>query len=98
MQAACRKPAAWMLCVLLAVGVFFSAWFLVRETRHTCTGDACPVCAGLQAAARRLKAGARPAAPTVAAPVLRRARPLEAGPVRTRPGTTLVDCKIRLDN
>ena len=49
-----RKIAAWTLSVLLAVGVLFSAWFLAREIRHACTGQSCPVCACLQAAARQL--------------------------------------------
>lgn len=98
MNAARRKPAAWVLCALLAVGILLSAWFLVREIRHTCTGESCPVCAGLQAAARRLNAGARAVSPAVPAPPVHRAAPLAGGPVRGRPGVTLVEHKVRLDN
>lgn len=98
MKAACRKIAAWVLCVLLALGIFLSAWFLVREIRHACTGEACPVCAGLQAAAQRLRSGTRPASPAGMTPAVHRAEPAVWAPVRTRPGATLVEHKIRLDN
>lgn len=98
MKAVRRKLAAWALCALLAVGVLFSGWFLVQEIRHTCIGSACPVCAGLQAAAQRLKSGARPAAAGTPAPVLHRAAPSADGPVLARPGITLVAHKVRLDN
>lgn len=98
MKAVRRKTAAWALCVLLAVGLFLSAWFVVREVRHLCTGENCPVCAGMQAAAQRLKSGARPAAPATLNPAVRRPAVVAGGVVRLRPGTTPVDCKVRLDN
>ncbi|EFB77624.1 hypothetical protein SUBVAR_04034, partial [Subdoligranulum variabile DSM 15176] len=37
-----RRLTAWAFCVLLAAGLLVSAWFLVREVRHTCTGADCP--------------------------------------------------------
>lgn len=98
MPAVRRKPLAWALCVVLAAGLLFSAWFLAQEVRHTCTGAHCPVCACLQAAARQLHGGARPSARSAGA--LTRFRRVEAPgqAVMARPGSTLVDRKIRLDN
>lgn len=93
-----RTFTAWAFCALLAAGLLLSALFLAGRTRHICTGGDCPVCACLQAAARQLHAGGRPAARAGAAaltfaPVLWLGRP-----VRTRPGATLVTHKVRLDN
>lgn len=94
-----RKIAAWTLSVLLAVGVLFSAWFLAREIRHACTGQSCPVCACLQAAARQLKNGAGPAAHAAAVcSAVFGAVLLSGGAVQYLPGTTPVACKVRLDN
>lgn len=98
MHRALRRLAAWALCVLLAVGILVSAWFLAREIRHDCTGADCPVCACLRVAARQLRAGGHPAAAAaVAAAVFGVIRVL-GGTVRKGHGTTPVDCKVRLDN
>lgn len=99
MQSIRRRLAGWVLCALLAAGVLVSAWFLVREVRHTCTGADCPICACLQWAARQLRSGARPASAAAAAltAAFAAVRVLGGG-TRSLPGATLVARKVRLDN
>lgn len=99
MQTIRHRLTAWVLCALLAAGILGSAWFLVREVRHTCTGAGCPICACLQGAVRQLRSGARPASAAAAAltAAFAAVRVLGGG-VRRLPGTTLVARKIRLDN
>ncbi|UWP67148.1 hypothetical protein NQ490_09340 [Subdoligranulum variabile] len=94
-----RRLTAWAFCVLLAAGLLVSAWFLVREVRHTCTGADCPVCACLREAARQLRAGSRPAAAAAAAlaAAFAAVRVLGGG-TRCLPAATLVARKVRLDN
>lgn len=93
-----RKLAAWALCVLLATGVFFSAWFLAREIRHDCTGADCPICACLRVAARQLRAGGRPAAAAAVAATGFAVIRILGGAVRMVHGATPVERKVRLDN
>lgn len=99
MYMAKRRLAAWTLGILLAAGVLVSAWFLVREVRHTCTGPHCATCACMQWAAGQLRGGARPQTSGTAAAARSRGLVFSlGGGVRTWPGGTLVSCKIRLDN
>lgn len=99
MHTARRRLTAWALGILLVAGVLVSAWFLVREVRHTCTGPHCTTCAWLQWAAGQLRSGARPQQPGATSPARSRGLVLcLGGGVRTLPGDTLVSCKVRLDN
>lgn len=93
-----RRLMAWFFCVLLAAGVLLSAWFLAREIRHDCTGENCPVCACLRAAARQLRGSGRPAAAAVAAATVFGVIRVLGGAVRRGHWFTPVDCKVRLDN
>lgn len=99
MHTARRRLTAWALGILLAAGVLVSAWFLVREVRHTCTGSHCTTCTWLQWAAGQLRSGARPQTSGATSPARSRGLVLcLGGGVRTLPGDTLVSCKVRLDN
>lgn len=99
MQTIRRKSVSWALCILLVLGVFLSACFLVREVRHTCTGPSCSICLSLRQAAQRLRAGSGVPGTSAAAAVSCFVALLAAvGTLRVLPGATLVTRKVRLDD
>lgn len=92
-----RRGQALLFCLLLAAGLVVSACFLARESRHTCTGPDCPVCASLRVAAAGLRAAAgRSRRPALTAPVFAPVARLGTLP-RQRPAATPVNHKVRLD-
>lgn len=99
MQTIRRKSVSWALCILLVLGVFLSACFLVREVRHTCTGPSCSVCLSLRQAAQRLRAGSGVPGTSAAAAVSCFVALFAAGgTLCVLPGATLVTRKVRLDD
>lgn len=99
MQTIRRKSVSWALCILLVLGVFLSACFLVREVRHTCTGPSCSVCLSMRQAAQRLRAGSGVPGTSAAAAVSCFVALCAAGSTLcVLPGATLVTRKVRLDD
>ena len=35
---------AWILAVVMVVGIFFCMNFIIENTHHDCTGEKCPIC------------------------------------------------------
>lgn len=98
MHCVMRKLIPWMLCVLMAAGVLFSAWFLVQEIHHDCTGATCSTCVCLRMAARQLRWGGRPAAAAAVAAAAYAVVRILGEAVCMVSGVTPVHCKVRLDN
>ena len=42
-----KKTGSGLLCVTLILVTLFSAFFLIREAGHDCSGGNCPICAPL---------------------------------------------------
>lgn len=50
-----KKTGSGLLCVTLILVTLFSAFFLIREAGHDCSGGNCPICACLRQAEQNLK-------------------------------------------
>ena len=49
-----RRLSAAFICAALIAITLFSALFIVKESRHDCTGQDCPVCVCLHQAEQTL--------------------------------------------
>ena len=56
-----RRVLAAACCALLLLGLLFSAFLLLKEADHVCTGENCTVCAALHTAIRSFTGGGAPA-------------------------------------
>ena len=50
-----RRLSAAFICAALIAITLFSALFIVKESRHDCTGEDCPVCVCLHQAEQTLR-------------------------------------------
>ena len=57
-----RRLSAAFICAALIAITLFSALFIVKESRHDCTGQDCPVCVCLHQTLRQISAGPAEAA------------------------------------
>ena len=39
-----KRFIAWILAVVIVVGIFFCMNFIIENTHHDCTGEKCPIC------------------------------------------------------
>ena len=94
-----RKCTAYLLCFFLLLALLLFSLFLAAEAGHRCSGEDCPICAGMQLAERVLRqiGGAVLGAALLVVllpPLQRRCRIPEAN----RMPLTLVSQKVRLDD
>lgn len=50
-----QRIFAGFTCAAFVIAVFFSLFFIVKEVRHDCTGEDCPVCACIHQVEQTLK-------------------------------------------
>ncbi len=92
-----RRIALKMTAILLVALTMFSAFFIILEADHDCSGEDCPVCAAIQLFGNILRyAGTKPDAITAVAALAFAIIYLSAAGYTAR--VTPVSVKVRMNN